>query len=417
MPHTPLDGKTILLGVTGSIAAYKAASLASKLAQAGASVETVLTRAATQFIAPLSFQSVTGQAAYTDEDLWGAEAHVLHVGLARRADLLVIAPATAQSMAKLAHGLADNLLSLAALAATCPILVAPAMDGGMFAHPATQANLRVLRERGVIVVGPEEGHLASGLVAKGRMTEPMDLLGHIRYHLSRGGALQGRRVVVTAGGTQEPVDPVRLLTNRSSGKQGYALAQAALDAGADVTLISAPVSLAAPIGVQRVDVRTADDMAEAVVAACKDADALVMAAAVADFRPAEAAAQKIKKERGLPALPVEPTRDILVAVARQREQTGWPQVVVGFAAETQALLAHARAKLEAKKLDLMVANDVSAIDSGFAVDTNRVTLLDADGTTEALPLLTKAEVAQKVVAKLAVLLNREPGPEPVHDSA
>jgi phosphopantothenoylcysteine decarboxylase/phosphopantothenate--cysteine ligase len=417
MPHTPLDGKTILLGVTGSIAAYKAASLASKLAQAGASVETVLTRAATQFIAPLSFQSVTGQAAYTDEDLWGAEAHVLHVGLARRADLLVIAPATAQSMAKLAHGLADNLLSLAALAATCPILVAPAMDGGMFAHPATQANLRVLRERGVIVVGPEEGHLASGLVAKGRMTEPMDLLGHIRYHLSRGGALQGRRVVVTAGGTQEPVDPVRLLTNRSSGKQGYALAQAALDAGADVTLISAPVSLAAPIGVQRVDVRTADDMAEAVVAACKDADALVMAAAVADFRPAEAAAQKIKKERGLPALPLEPTRDILVAVARQREQTGWPQVVVGFAAETQALLAHARAKLEAKKLDLMVANDVSAIDSGFAVDTNRVTLLDADGTTEALPLLTKAEVAQKVVAKLAVLLNREPGPEPVHDSA
>jgi phosphopantothenoylcysteine decarboxylase/phosphopantothenate--cysteine ligase len=410
MPHTPLDGKTILLGVTGSIAAYKAADLASKLAQAGASVETVLTRAATEFITPLAFQSVTGQAAYTDEDLWGAEAHVLHVGLARRADLLVIAPATAQTMAKLAHGLADNLLSLAALAATCPILLAPAMDGGMFAHPATQANLRVLQERGVIVVGPEEGHLASGLVAKGRMTEPLDLLGHIRYQLSRGGALQGRRVVVTAGGTQEPVDPVRLLTNRSSGKQGYALAQAALDAGADVTLISAPVSLSAPVGVQRVDVRTADDMAQAVLAACQDADALVMAAAVADFRPAQTAAQKIKKERGLPVLPLEPTRDILVAVARRREQAGRPQVVVGFAAETQDLLAHARAKLEAKKLDLIVANDVSATDSGFGVDTNRVTLLDADGTAEALPLLTKAEVAQKVVAKLVVRLNPEPGP-------
>ncbi len=407
MPHTPLSGKVILLGVTGSIAAYKAAALASQLAQAGAVVETVLTPAATQFVTPLTFQSVTGRPAYTDEDLWGAQAHVLHVGLARRADLLLIAPATAQTLAKLALGLADNLLSLAALAATCPILVAPAMDGGMFAHPATQANLAILRERGVVVVGPEEGHLASGLMARGRMTEPLDLLGHVRYHLSRGGPLRGARLVVTAGGTQEPVDPVRVLTNRSSGKQGYALAQAALDAGADVTLISAPVALPAPVGVQQVDVRTAAQMAQAVLDACRDADALLMAAAVADFRPAGAAEHKIKKDRGLPALPLEPTQDILLAVAHQREHTGRPRAVVGFAAETEDLLAHAQAKLLAKKLDLMVANDVSAPDAGFAVDTNRVTLLEPSGAAEALPLLTKAEVARHVVEKLVHLLGRQ----------
>ena len=402
---TPLADKQILLCVTGSIAAYKAVDLASKLAQAGALVETILTSDATRFVTPLSFQSVTGQPAYTDADLWGAEAHVLHVGLAQRADLLVIAPLTAQTMAKMAHGLADNLVTLAALATHSPILLAPAMDAGMFAHPATQANLRLLQERGAIVVGPEEGHLASGLVARGRMTEPADLLGHIRYHLSRPGPLQGRQVVVTAGGTQEPLDPVRILTNRSSGKQGIALAQAALDAGANVTLVAAPVTVPLPIGVHHLPVRTAAGMAQAVLDACRDADTLLMAAAVADFRPDQAARQKIKKQRGLPTLTLEPTIDILAAVARQRQETGHPLIVVGFAAETEDLVHNARAKLQAKALDLIVANDVGAPDAGFQVDTNRVTLIAADGETEHLPLLSKAKVAERLIDWLIAQLS------------
>ncbi|MBU0490581.1 MAG: bifunctional phosphopantothenoylcysteine decarboxylase/phosphopantothenate--cysteine ligase CoaBC [Chloroflexi bacterium] len=402
---SPLQGKYIVLGVTGSIAAYKAVDLASKLTQAGARVDTVLTDAATRFVAPITFQSVTGRPAYTDADLWGAQAHVLHVGLGRQADLLVIAPISAQTIAKLAHGLADNLLTLATLAAECLILLAPAMDGGMYAHTATQENLRVLRDRGAIVVGPEEGHLASGLKARGRMTEPVDILGHVRYHVSRGGPLAGQRVVVTAGGTQEPIDPVRYIANRSSGKQGYALAQAALDAGADVVLVTAPTALPTPAGAEWVDVRTAAEMADAVLQACGQADALLMAAAVADFRPAQAAAHKLKKAGGAPTLPLEPTTDILAAVARQRQETGHPRVVVGFAAETQDLLTNARAKLHDKGLDLIVANDVSADDAGFAVDTNRVTLLSADGSIEALPLLSKMEVAEEVIERVIAQLD------------
>jgi phosphopantothenoylcysteine decarboxylase/phosphopantothenate--cysteine ligase len=405
MSTTPLDGKQIVLGVTGSIAAYKAAELASKLTQAGARVETILTPDATRFITPLTFQSVTGQPAYADADLWGTQGHVLHVGLARRADLLVIAPLTAQTLAKLAHGLADNLLSLTTLAATCPLLLAPAMDAGMFAHPATQANLRLLQERGAIVVGPEEGHLASGLVGRGRMTDPQDLLGHIRFLLSRGGPLQGRKVVVTAGGTQEPVDPVRVLTNRSSGKQGFALAQAALDAGAEVILIAAPVSLPSPIGAQVVAVQTAAEMADAVLAACRDADALLMAAAVADFRPAKAAGRKLKKADGLPTLALEPTADILAAVARQRQATGTPRAVVGFAAESENLVENAQVKMQAKALDLIVANNITAVDAGVGADTNRVTLISAGGEVEELPLLSKAQVATRVVAQVIALLS------------
>jgi phosphopantothenoylcysteine decarboxylase/phosphopantothenate--cysteine ligase len=405
MSNSPLNGKHILLGVTGSIAAYKAADLASKLAQSGALVQTILTRDAARFVAPLTFQSVTGQAAYTDADLWGAKAHVLHVGLAHQADLLVLAPLTAQTLAKLANGLADNLLSLTALAATCPLLLAPAMDAGMFAHPATQANLALLVERGAIIVGPEEGHLASGLVARGRMTESQDILGHIRYTLSRGGPLRGRKIVVTAGGTQEPIDPVRYLTNRSSGKQGLALAQAAQDRGADVTLVAAPISLPIPVGVEHISVRTAAEMAAAVLAACQDADALLMAAAVADFRPARAAGQKVKKGGGdLTALDLEPTTDILSSVAAQRRESRRPRIVVGFAAETEDLLDNARAKVQAKSLDLIVANDVSASDSGFGVDTNRVILLDAWGESEPLPLMSKMAVAERVLDRVITLL-------------
>lgn len=405
MPSTPLHDRRIILAVTGSIAAYKAVDLASKLAQAGATVETVLTDAALRFVTPLSFQSVTGQPAYTDGDLWGAQAHVLHIGLGQRADLMAVAPATAQTLAKLAHGLADNLVALTALATRGLLLVAPAMDAGMFAHPATQANLRTLQERGVVTVGPEEGHLASGLIARGRMSEPADILDHIRYLLSRGGPLQGRKVVVTAGASQEPLDPVRYLTNRSSGKQGLALARAALDAGADVTLIATPVLDRAPVGARLVRVGSAAEMADAVLDAAGDADALIMAAAVADFRPAQASPHKIKKARGPQTLALERTTDILLAVAELRRRTGLPRLVVGFAAETEDLLANARRKLQDKGLDLIVANDVSAPDSGFAVDTNRVTILDAAGTEEPLPLMDKAEVACQIVGRIVARLS------------
>jgi len=397
--------KRILLGVTGSIAAYKAADLASKLTQAGALVDVLLTPAATQFVAPLTFQSVTGRRAYIEEDLWGGEGHVLHIGLARGADLLLVAPASANTLAKLAHGTADNLLTVTALAADCPVMAAPAMDGGMFANPATQANLEILRGRGVKIVGPVEGHLASGLSGVGRMVEPLELVGHVRLYLSRSGPLRGRKVVVTAGGTQEPVDPVRVIANRSSGKQGFALAQAALDLGADVVLISAPVHLPTPVGVRRVDVRTAQEMLESVSAEVQEADVLIMAAAVADFRPVGAAAQKIRKETGVPEITLEAAPDILRHVAQAKEDSGLALLMVGFAAESQDLLENARQKLEGKKLELMVANDISSVDAGFAVDTNRVTLLYPDGRQEQLPLMSKAEVADVVLERLAALVD------------
>jgi phosphopantothenoylcysteine decarboxylase/phosphopantothenate--cysteine ligase len=400
----PIHDKRILLGVTGSIAAYKAADLASKLAQAGALVDVILTQAALQFIAPLTFQSVTGRRAFIDADLWGNQGHVQHIGLGKGADLLLVAPASANTLAKLAHGLADNLLTLTALAANCPAVVAPAMDGGMFSHPATQANLEILRQRGILIFGPAEGHLASGVTGVGRMVEPLELFGHVRLLLAHAGPLSGRKVVVTAGGTQEPIDPVRVIANHSSGKQGYALAQVALDFGASVTLISGPTCLDAPVGAQRIDVRTAQEMLDAVLAALPDADVLLMAAAVADFRPAQPAAQKIKKEGGIPEIRLEHTPDILRAVAHAKAEQGWPRLTVGFAAESQRLLENAAAKLVAKKLDLIVANDISASDAGFAIDTNRVTLLYPDGRCEALPLMSKDEVAIAILERLIPLL-------------
>ncbi len=410
MAEKYLAHKIILLGVTGSIAVYKAADLASKLTQAGALVDVILTPAATEFISPLTFQSVTGRPAFTDKALWGAESHVLHVGLGHNADMLVIAPATANTLAKLAYGLADNLLVLSALSfgpgtAERPFLIAPAMDGGMLNHPATQANLETLQQRGAVIIGPEEGHLASGLDARGRMTEPVDLLGHIRYLLTRQGPLKGRHVVVTAGGTQEPIDPVRMITNHSSGKQGYALAQAALDAGSEVTLISAPVALLPPQSVKLVRVTTAAEMQSAVLDACQKADALFMAAAVADFKPVQAASHKLKKRAGVPTLELEPTPDILLAVSKQKGKSKLPRVIVGFAAETEDLLANASAKLKSKHLDLIVANNISEPASGFGVDTNQVTLVFPGGSTERLPLLAKAEVAERVIAEVIKFLS------------
>jgi phosphopantothenoylcysteine decarboxylase/phosphopantothenate--cysteine ligase len=407
MSH-PLANKHLVLGITGSIAAYKAAELASKLTQAGARVDVILTRAAEAFVTPLTFQSVTGRKAYSDDDLWGGQAHVLHVGMGHSADMLIIAPCSANTLAKLAHGIADNLLSVTALSAggrverPCPIVIAPAMDVGMYGHPATQANVAALRARGVTFIGPVEGRMASGLSGLGRFVEPVEIFGHIRQILAQNGPLAGRKVVVTAGGTQEPIDPVRVVANRSSGKQGFALAQAALDLGAAVTLIAGPVALPTPVGARRLDVQTAAEMLAAVLAETAAADALLMAAAVADFRPAAPAEQKIKKEAGVPTIELAANPDILLEVARRKAQTGLPLVTVGFAAESQALLENARHKLAAKKLDLIVANDISAADAGFAVDTNRVTLLDMEGA-ETLPLMGKDAVAEAVLARVVTL--------------
>jgi len=394
-----LKGQRILLGVCGSIAAYKAAELASRLTQSGAEVDVVLTESALKFVSALTFQSLTGRRAYTDSDLWSQEGHVLHVGLGQQAQLLVVAPATADTIARLAQGRADNLLSIAALAAGCPIIVAPAMDAGMFEHPATQANLSVLRERGVTLVGPAEGRMASGLIGMGRMLEPEQLLGHIRWRLGREGPLAGRAVIVTAGGTQEPLDPVRVLANRSSGKQGFALAQAAIDRGAAVKLVSGPTALETPVGVERVEVETAAQMAAAVAAGLPGADVLLMAAAVADFRPTRAERGKIKRQAGVPQLTLEPTEDILAGLGKKR-----PRIVVGFAAESENLLANARTKLDEKGLDLIVANDITASDAGFGADTNRVTLIGRNGEAQSFPLLTKVEVAERVLDKVVELL-------------
>ena len=374
----------------------------------------ILTNAAEKFVTPLTFQSVTGRRAYTDSDLWGNEAHVLHVGLGHQTDLVVIAPCTANTIAKLAHGQSDSLLTVTALASTAPLVIAPAMDGGMYDHPATQENLDTLRKRGAVIIEPTEGHLASGLVGKGRLPETNELIGHIRLILGRGGLLANKKVVITAGGTQEPLDPVRVLTNHSSGKQGYALAQAALDAGADVTLITTPTSLTPPVGANVIHVETAKQMLDAVLQESDGCDVLIMAAAVADFRPKNTAKDKIKKEGGVPQIELEATEDILKTVSSSTLEAASasglgrsgkrPRVVAGFAAESQSLLENAVNKLQSKNLDLIAANDISAKDAGFAVETNRITLLFADGRKESLALLSKTEVAEIIIARIAALL-------------
>lgn len=399
-----LEGTRILLGVSGSIAAYKAAEIASRLTQEGAQVIAILTPAAEKFITPLTFRSLTGQPAYTDADLWGSEGHILHVGLGRESDLMLIAPCSANTLAALAHGSAEHLLTLTALTTRCPLAVAPAMDGGMFEHPATQQNLQILRERGVFILGPTSGRLASGLVGLGRMLEPSEIIGHARRILGLKGPLAGRKVVVTAGGTQEPIDPVRVLTNRSSGKQGYALAQAAVDLGAETVLISTPTALIPPVGARLVKVQTAEEMRQAVLQEVQDADVLLMAAAVADFRPREVVSHKIKKQEGLARLELEPTTDILAEVAAQRQRIRRPFLTVGFAAESQELLENATQKLQSKDLDLIAANDITASDAGFGADTNRVTLIYRNGTREALPLMSKMQVAEAILSRIVELL-------------
>ncbi|MEX0684092.1 MAG: bifunctional phosphopantothenoylcysteine decarboxylase/phosphopantothenate--cysteine ligase CoaBC [Dehalococcoidia bacterium] len=398
-----LTDKPIVLGVTGSIAAYKAPDLASKLTQAGAVVDVAMTPEATRFVAPITFQSVTGRRAY--HDMWDESSEIaeLHVALARRAELMVIAPATATMLARLALGLAEDLVSLTALATKAPILVAPAMDPHMWEHPATQDHVRTLESRGVAFVGPEEGRLASGQVGTGRMSEVPVILGAIRMLAGRNSDLAGKKVVVSAGGTREAIDPVRFVGNESSGKMGFALAEAARDRGADVVLVAGVTALPEPYGVRVARVRSAAQMRDAVVAECEGASALIMAAAVADYQPAEPVGEKIKRAgRDSLSLTLAPTPDILSEVGR-------PQglVKVGFAAESQDLHENARSKIAAKGLDLIVANDITATDAGFSVDTNRVVVIDARGNEEEWPLMTKYEVAWRILDRVRKLMGAD----------
>ena len=395
-------GKRVVLGVTGSIACFKAAQLCSTLVQLGADVDVILTGAAQKFIAPLTFQSLTRRPVYTDlydvlPDLSSA-----HVELGARADVLVVCPASATTLSRLATGSADDMLSCTALATRAPLVIAPAMNVNMWSHPATQFNVQRLRERGAIQVGPVEGRLAEGIVAMGRLAPLEDVLAAIRVALGRPGSLAGRRIVVSAGGTHEPLDPVRFIGNRSSGKMGYALAEAARDRGAAVTLVSGPSALAAPWGVDARRAESASEMRDAILAASDGADALIMAAAVADFRPERAAEHKIKKtEGGALELRLVQNDDILTRV---NERFGDALIKVGFAAESRDVVAEAARKLTAKGLHLICANDVTEPGSGFGTDTNRVTLVNRDGTREDLPLLAKDGVAEEILDRVERLL-------------
>lgn len=389
--------KTVLLGVTGSIAAFKAVEIARELVRRGITVNVAMTDAATRFVTPLTFEALVGGRVATG--LFGGErGPIPHISLADSCDAMLIAPASADALAKLAHGLSDDIVSCTALACAAPLVVAPAMHHNMWKNQATLCNVETLKSRGVVLVGPQTGDLASGGHGSGRMSDQSDIVGTVLAVLGRSGDLHGRKVVVTAGGTQEALDPVRCITNRSSGKMGYALAEAARDRGADVLLVSAPVALGSPACVDVVDVVSAADMLEATREAIKTADVLIMAAAVADYRPAEPAQDKIKKDdRTEMVVTLERTVDILGSLDGS-------YVRVGFAAESSNLERNARAKLADKRLDLIVGNDITASDSGFGSETNRVVFIDREGGIERLPVLSKRDVADRILDRVVALL-------------
>jgi phosphopantothenoylcysteine decarboxylase/phosphopantothenate--cysteine ligase len=393
-----LSNKTVVLGVTGSIAAYKAADLASKLVQAGARVNVIMTEAATRFVTPLTFRSLTGRPVITS--MWeSSESGIGHITLADATDVVVIAPATANVIAKLANGIADDMLTATVLATRAPVIIAPAMHANMFHNPVTQDNLARLRARGLTIAGPVYGRLASGDTGEGRLAEIEQIMAAIREVLKRSADLSGKRIVVTAGGTQEPIDPARHIGNRSSGKMGFALAEAARDRGAEVTLITAPTHLPEPDGIEIIRVRTAAEMREAVAEAVKEAGALIMAAAVADYQPKTSAQSKIKKQSPELTLELVRTPDILNEVKGSF-------VKVGFAAESEDVVANARKKLASKGLDLVVANDITEPESGFGADTNKVTIIDKQGNVESLPLMSKRQVAERILDRVVGLLGK-----------
>jgi phosphopantothenoylcysteine decarboxylase / phosphopantothenate---cysteine ligase len=396
-----LHGTRVLLGVTGGIGAYKAALVARLLVGAGATVDPVLTAGATRFVGAATFEGITGRRVRSD--VWEDIPAETHVALGRAADLALVYPATAHVLAKLAGGLADDLLTTTLLAATCPLVVAPAMHTEMWEHAATQHNVAVLRSRGVHVLGPATGRLMGGDEGPGRLVEPAEAVTTLLGLRDRHGDLAGTTVLVTAGGTREPIDPVRFLGNRSTGRMGFAVAAAAAGRGARVHLVAGPTALATPPGVERHDVTTALEMHAAVFDLVEHADVVVKAAAVADFRPAVPHTSKIKKDAGVPTIELTRNPDILAELGARREG-GTRPLLVGFAAETDDVEAHGRAKLERKHADLLVVNDVSASDAGFAVDTNAVVILGRDGARIDVPLTTKREVAGRILDEVAARL-------------
>ncbi len=395
-----MQNKTIVLGVTGSIAAYKAVDVASKLVQAGARVEVIMTESATEFVTPLTFRNITGRPVVTGMFDLASEFSVEHVALAEAADMVVIAPATANIIAKIAAGIADCMLSCTVLATEAPVVIAPVMNVNMYENSITQENLTKLKNRGFTVITPDYGRLASGKMGMGRMPETEKIIGIIKQVAGRTGDFAGKRVVVTAGGTQEAIDPVRFIGNRSSGKMGYALAEAARDRGASVTLITARASLPVPAGMEVINVTSVAEMREAVLKATVDTDCLIMAAAISDFRAANPANYKIKKQGEKLTLELVENEDFLLELEGDF-------IKVGFAAESEDLINNARKKLSEKRLDFIAANDITAVDSGFEVDTNRITLIEKNGDIEELPLMSKREVADKILDRVVKLLTRK----------
>lgn len=396
-----LEGKNVVLGVTGGIAAYKACELTSRLRKAGAQVYVIMTKNACQFVAPLTFETLSNHPVVTDTftrpDTWEVE----HIALAKRADVFVIAPATANILAKMAHGIADDMLSTTVLATRAPVLVAPAMNTGMWENIATRENVKTLQSRGVQFIGPAGGFLACGDSGAGRMSEPKDIFDAIETILFPKRDMEGLSVLVTAGPTQEKIDPVRYISNRSSGKMGYAIAEAAAKRGAKVTLVSGPVKLAAPQGVERVGILSTQDLYDAMTARCPQMDVVIQAAAPADFTPAQVADQKIKKHGdGDLVLTLRQTPDVAAQVGRLKKPG---QILVGFAAETNDVLENAEGKLRKKNLDMIVANDVTVPGAGFDVDTNIVTFVTAQGK-ETLPCLPKIQVAEELLDRVLKLI-------------
>ena len=401
-----LAGKTIVLGVTGGIAAYKAAELVRLLVKDGATVRVIMTKNAQEFITPLTLQTLSGNPVSTDTFNLTQESEIGHIRLADTANLVLIAPATANVIAKLAHGEADDLLTTVLLATTAPVLIAPAMNVHMYAHPIVQENMRKLASLGYGLVEPAEGFLACGYEGKGRLADPEDIVEETRAALCKKD-LRGERIIVTAGPNAEPIDPVRFITNRSTGKMGFAMARVAWCRGADVTLVSGPTSLAPPRGVRFYPVRTAREMQQAILEHYPQATMVIAAAAVADYRPAQVALQKLKKGKGNFSIELTRNPDILAELGQQKDN----RILVGFATETEDVLQNAVRKLRSKNLDMIVANDVTQEGAGFAHDTNIVTLIDRSERMETLPLMSKDEVAHTVYDRLLALKARNGEPE------
>ena len=392
---SPLNNKRVVLGVTGSIACYKAADLASKLVQNGALVDVILTSAATQFVSELTFRSITHRSVFTDLYSSESELSINHVALAETADIIIVAPTTANTIAKIANGISDDVLTTTILATRAPIIIAPAMDANMFDNAATQANVTTLITRGVFIAGPANGRLASGLIGQGRMVEPSNIISSASMILGKDGDFSGKKIVVSAGGTEEAIDPVRNITNRSSGKMGYAIAEAARDRGAVVSLVAGPNAIPKPVGILVTNVQSAEEMKKVIETECDGADALIMAAAVADWRPLKKMDSKAKKSTSDTwSLELVKNPDIIGSIKNDS------LIKVGFAAESENLIENSKTKGKSKNLDFIVANDITAKDSGFSVDTNKVTIIHANGNIESLPLMSKYDVGHSILDRV-----------------